>query len=237
MNLTCRTTVIALAAAGAVAAAGCANDKTSSAPTSSTPDNDSTGQTTAAAAPAAGNGIDRAFVAAMVRHHQAAITMSRIARQRGTSQFVKRLARDIVSTQGKEISTMRLEDAALAAAGEQRGSLGVPGHAGAMKADTATLENADPFDPVFLRMMIAHHRAAIAIANVQLATGQDRELKALARQIISAQQREIRQMRNQLAKPAVRRTRPARPPGPRDPRSGSPDMPGVGNDGLPRQTE
>lgn len=238
MNLTYRTTVTVLAAAGALAAAGCANDKTSSAPTSSTRGNDSTGQTTAATVtPAAGNGIDRAFVAAMVPHHQAAITMSRIARQRGTSQFVKRLARDIVTTQGKEISTMRLEDAALAAAGEKRGSLGAPGHTGAMKADTATLEAADPFDPVFLRTMIAHHRAAIAIANVQLAKGQDRELKALARQIISAQQREIRQMRNQLAKPAVRRTRPDRPPGPRDPRSGSPDMPGIGNDGVPRQTE
>lgn len=238
MNLAYRTTVTALAAAGALAA-GCSNDKTSSAPTSSTRDNDSAGRTTAAAAArAAGNGIDRAFVAAMVRQHQAAITVSRIARQRGTSRFVKRLARDIVTTQGKEISTMRLEDAALAAAGEKRGSLGAPGHTGAMKADTATLEDADPFDPVFLRMMIAHHRAAIEIANVQLDKGQDRELKALARQIIRTQQREIRQMRNQLARPAVRRTRPARPPGPRDPRSGSPDMPGVDDrTGLPAQTE
>lgn len=107
-----------------------------------------------------------------------------------------------------------------------------------MKADTATLEAADPFDPVFLQAMLAHHRAAIEIADVQLSKGQDPALKALARQIIRAQRRELGQMRRQLAIRAVRRTRPARPPGPRDPRSGSPDMPGIGDSGrAPRQSE
>ena len=96
-----------------------------------------------------------------------------------------------------------------------------------MKARTATLEAADPFDPVFLRMMVAHHRDAIEIANRQLAKGQDRELRALARQIIRAQRRELGQMRRQLAIRAVRRTRPTRPPGPRDPRSGSPTCPAL----------
>lgn len=107
-----------------------------------------------------------------------------------------------------------------------------------MKARTATLEAADPFDPVFLRMMVAHHRDAIEIANRQLAKGQDRELRALARQIIRAQRRELGQMRRQLAIRAVGPTRPTRPPGPRDPRSGSPDMPGSDDNGrAPRQSE
>jgi uncharacterized protein (DUF305 family) len=238
MDLARRASLTALAAIS-MTAAGCSNEQTSSAPTSSTRGNPPADQTTASAPPrAAGNGIDRAFVAAMVPHHQAAVTMSRIARQRGTSQFVRRIARDIMASHGKEISTMRLKDAALAAAGAKRGSLGVPGPMVGMKADTATLEAADPMDAVFLRRMVAHHRDAIEIAKIQLAKGQDPELRVLAGQIIRAQRRELGQMRRRLAIRAVRRTPPARPPGPRDPWSGSPDMPGIDDSGrAPRQSE
>ena len=61
---------------------------------------------------------------------------------------------------------------------------------------------------------------------------------ALARRIIQAQRRELGQMRRRLATRTVGRTRPARPPGPRDPRTGPPDMPGSdGNGRAPRQSE
>ena len=46
-------------------------------------------------------------------------------------------------------------------------------------------------DVDFMKLMRVHHQAAIAMARVELARGQNDQAKALAQQIISAQQREI----------------------------------------------
>ncbi len=183
MRLISATTLTALAAAAALAVAGCGDDD----------------QTSASNAGAAGNGVDRAFVADMIPHHESAIEMAKIARQRGESAFVKQLADDIVSSQGKEIATMRREDEALDMAGVKRGSLGVPDHMKGMEDDPAKLKSADRFDQAFIKMMIPHHEGAVEMANVELAKGEDRELKTLAQEIIDAQKREIADMRKHLA--------------------------------------
>jgi uncharacterized protein (DUF305 family) len=47
---------------------------------------------------AGGNGTHRAFVAGTIPHHESAVEMAEIARQRGESEFVKQLADDIVRT-------------------------------------------------------------------------------------------------------------------------------------------
>jgi len=178
-----RKTLSALAAVGALAVAGCGDDETSGESGSS----------------AAGNGVDRAFVADMIPHHESAIEMANIAGQRGESAFVKQLAEDIGTSQSKEISTMRREDAALASAGVKRGSLGVPGHMKGMDEDVAKLKTADPFDPAFIKMMIPHHEGAVTMAKVEIDKGESPALKKLAQEIIDAQEREIGEMRKHLA--------------------------------------
>lgn len=148
---------------------------------------------------AAGNGVDRAFAQQMLPHHRSAVAMARVAQARGTSAFVKTLAANIVRTQTEEITTLAAADKRLARARVAAGKLGVDEHMMGMDGDVAELKTADPFDPAFLTMMIPHHEGAIEMARAEQAKGSDAELKELAGQIISAQQKEITQMREHTA--------------------------------------
>ena len=58
----------------------------------------------------------------------------------------------------------------------------------------AELRDANPFERMFVDMMIPHHQGAIAMAQAEIAEGEHAKLKKLARQIIDAQQREIDRM-------------------------------------------
>jgi uncharacterized protein (DUF305 family) len=166
-----------LAAAAALLAAGCGDDTAST---------------------AAGNATDRAFVAEMVPHHESAVRMAKIAERRGSSTFVTRLADDIERTQTREISMMHARDRIYADAGIKRGSLGMSEHMMGMDGDTTGLSSAKPFDAAFMRMMIPHHKGAIAMATYELDHGRDPRLKSLARAMMAAQQREIRAMGQHL---------------------------------------
>lgn len=146
-----------------------------------------------------GTSLDRGFAAEMVPHHESAIAMAEVARRRGGSPFVKRLAADILESQTAEVGTLRREDAQLAEAGVERGKLGLPGHMMGMDDDPATLEAGGDFDRRFLEMMVPHHEGAVRMAEVELAKGRDPELKALAEDIKAAQRREIAAMRSELA--------------------------------------
>lgn len=171
----------ALAVAGALLGAGCGDSS-----------DDSASQATG------GNPVDRAFVADMIPHHESAVQMAQIAQRRGSSEFVKKLADDIVRTQNAEISTLRAADQRLKSAGVSAGSLGVPQHMMGMDDDPASLKTATPFDRAFIRMMIPHHEGAIVMAKAEMAKGSDSELKTLAGDIIKAQEREIGEMREHI---------------------------------------
>jgi len=178
-----------LLAAGALTVAGCGDDSSSD-----------------TAAGAAGNAVDRAFVADMVPHHESAVTMAKIAQERGESAFVKQLADDIVRTQNEEIDVMRSEDRTLAEAGVQKGSLGVAEHKMGMGADVASLKTAEPFDKAFITMMTPHHEGAVTMAKAELSKGQSTKLKLLAQDIVTAQEREIAAMRKHLGAPAAEKS-------------------------------
>ena len=140
---------------------------------------------------AAGNGIDRAFVEAMIPHHESAVKMARIAERRGQSTLVRELAGDIVRMQNLEIAKMTAIDLRLDSGGVRARSLGIARHELGMGAQGSQLETAEPFDRAFIDMMIPHHQGAIRMARVELARGSNAEARQLAAEVVDAQALEI----------------------------------------------
>jgi uncharacterized protein (DUF305 family) len=171
-------TLLAVAAlAPGLLVAGCGEDDTSSGSTAGVP----------------GNGVDRAFAAAMIPHHRSAVDMAEIAEKRSSREEIKQLANAIVTSQNAEIEQLTALDRRLEDAGVDAGELGVAEHEMGMH-DASMLVDAKPFDREFVDMMIPHHQGAIRMARVELEKGQNAELKQLAQAIVDAQTEEIDQM-------------------------------------------
>lgn len=70
-------------------------------------------------------------------------------------------------------------------------------HVGTVHMDAAALNDADK---TFLNDMLAHHQAALKMADVVLEDGKDPRVKKLAKQIIKVQYAEIQTMKKLGAK-------------------------------------
>ena len=142
--------------------------------------------------------FDRAFIDAMVPHHEAAIEMAKEAKNARLSEpELNKIADDIIATQQAEIDQMLAwrqqwfgsrkrepEAAALEVLGLS------PAEAG-MEHSAADLAAADDVNQAFAGMMIGHHTGAIRMAELAKEKADHDELKTLAGEIIAAQQREI----------------------------------------------
>lgn len=171
---------LSLIAVAALTAAACGGDNESTSAETVTP-----------------NGVpfDRAFIDAMVPHHEAAIAMAKAAKQAGLRQpDLLQIADDIVITQQQEINEMRAwrqqwfgsssiepdGGAALGLTEDEMGMQHVP-----------DFSAVDDVDQAFASMMIEHHQSAVQMANLALERAQHPETKKLAKAIIEAQEREI----------------------------------------------
>jgi len=146
--------------------------------------------------------VEKAFLTGMVHHHETALEMAGIAKQRGKDPFITGLAGDIVGTQEREISTMkmlygRLLGGKLEPDPGAHDGLGLSATEAGMTHDGQTnvkLRAAKPFDRAFVDEMVPHHEGAIEMANVVLKSTEDAELRALAEGIVSTQKREVKEM-------------------------------------------
>ncbi|HEX8859602.1 MAG TPA: DUF305 domain-containing protein [Actinomycetes bacterium] len=177
-----RRIALAVAAVALLAACGKAADDSSGAPAKPQP-----------------NQADVAFVQGMIPHHQQAIEMAGLIDGRTDRPELAKLAKDVTTTQSVEVSRMQ---GWLQAWGKPSSDMGemdhgaspMPGMMGQAEMDELMSLKGSRFDLAFVEMMTRHHQGAIEMATTELETGSLGEVKQLARQIITAQQRETQQM-------------------------------------------
>ena len=137
---------------------------------------------------------DKAFIDAMVPHHQGAVEMAEVALQNAEHEEIKQLSRNIISTQRAEIEELK------AIKQQEFGTSEVPMEMSAQEmqmmgmTEPEALANKDPFDRAFIGAMIPHHQSAIEMAQVALEESDNPRIKELAGNIVTAQQREIEHM-------------------------------------------
>jgi uncharacterized protein (DUF305 family) len=145
-----------------------------------------------------GNAYDRAYIAAMIPHHESAVEMAEIAKSDAQGEFAQDLAADIIASQTAEINQLKSIDVRLADSGVEIGDTGMSEEEMGMDHDASSLQGAKPFDEEFFTMMVPHHEGAVTMSEALLENGSDSELRALAERIITAQNEEIAQMQEQL---------------------------------------
>jgi uncharacterized protein (DUF305 family) len=139
---------------------------------------------------------DRRFIDAMIPHHQGAIAMAEVALENAEHEEIIQLSRNIISSQQAEIEELKsikqeefgTSNVPMEMSQEQMRGMG-------MMMGPQQLANQKPFDAAFIDAMIPHHQSAIYMAQVASEKSKIPEIKELAQNIMSAQKREIEQMK------------------------------------------
>jgi len=138
---------------------------------------------------------DKAFIDAMVPHHQGAIEMARVALKNAEHEEIKELSHNNISSQQAEIEELKsikkeefgTSQVPMEMSQEQMQGMG-------MMMDSQELADKEPFDKAFIDAMIPHHQSAIWMAQVAHEESKIPAIKDLAQNIISAQRAEIEHM-------------------------------------------
>lgn len=199
MNPTCTRLAAGLAAVAAVAVLSACSTATD---TKSDSASASTSASGSAQNAAAHNSDDVMFAQMMIPHHQQAIELGAMAPQHTTNAELITLAGEIMKQQQPEINTLKTnlvewglnpDDPTAMHAGHMAGMVD-----DATLAKLKTLQGVE-FDKLWLQSMISHHQGAIDMSQTEVSQGQNADMTALARDIITAQQTEIDQMKKMLA--------------------------------------
>lgn len=139
---------------------------------------------------------DERFIDSMVPHHKGAVDMARVALREAEHDEIEQLAENIVSTQRAEIKDLK------SIKKEEFGKAGVPMNMSedqmqgmGMTMEPRDLAKQEPFDRAFIDAMTSHHQSAIEMANIALEESDNPRIKELAANIVSAQEKEIEQMK------------------------------------------
>ncbi|MDP9865658.1 MULTISPECIES: DUF305 domain-containing protein [Streptosporangium] len=144
------------------------------------------------------NPADVMFLQMMTAHNGQGVELVRLAPVRTTRQEVRTLAAAIATTQEVEAASMaeQLIDWGRpigAEPGEHAAHGGMPG---VSKAEIAAVAGAAPadFEKKFLNMLIAQQDDAVQMARMEVSTGLNAEVKALAARIDASRTAQIKQI-------------------------------------------
>lgn len=138
--------------------------------------------------------IDAHFIEQMIPHHDDAIRMAALAKEKAEHKEIRELADAIMQAQTQENEQMKQWYRVWF--GREVPTYSHGGH-GMMNTgeDLIDLSTAKPFDKAFIEQMIPHHEMAVMMAQMLSQSTTRPEMKTLAESIIKAQTEEINAMR------------------------------------------
>lgn len=147
---------------------------------------------------------DLRFIDAMIPHHEGAIAMAKDALTKSSRKEMKNLAQAIITAQEKEIAEMKkwrsswypkAPQTPMAWSSQMNHSMPMSSEQMNAMMMTMDLGKADKdFDLRFIDAMIPHHKGAITMAEDALSKSKRPEIQKLAKNIISSQETEIKQL-------------------------------------------
>ncbi|PZX57686.1 uncharacterized protein (DUF305 family) [Algoriphagus ratkowskyi] len=145
------------------------------------------------------NDPDNNFAMMMRIHHQGAIDMSKKVLQNGDDDQMKEMAEMIISAQLAEIQQLSNFLSTHAAHGDvpQFKMESMVGMERSAKNADLQIINGDS-DHDFAMLMIGHHQSAIDNSRLELIYGHEPAMKTLAKEIIAAQEKEIKELQEWL---------------------------------------
>jgi uncharacterized protein (DUF305 family) len=163
-----------------------------------------------ASVPPGNDSAEAGFARDMIVHHGQAVQMAEIIRDKTHNDDMRLLAADISLTQQGQVGIMQGwlgvwglpitgEDPAMAWMGHPTDGL-MPGMATPDEITRLSTLPANRADVLFLRLMIAHHEAAIPMAQAILKRTDEPEVRELAKAIENSQKAEIENMKAMVTK-------------------------------------
>lgn len=142
--------------------------------------------------------FEQRFIDRMVPHHQGAIMMAEDALQKAVHPELKEFARTVIDEQRREIADLKMwrqewyGDSAIAVMEASGMPMSMEEMDRRMMDHLGAADST--YDDRFIDMMIPHHQGAVMMAEVAAEKATRGELKALAKQMISDQNKEIAQL-------------------------------------------
>ncbi len=144
---------------------------------------------------------DILFAQNMTVHHSQAVEMATYLYERTNDAGLKTMAYDIMLSQQGQIGVMQgwleLWNQPAAAPG---GTMQMPGMATQEQVNALKTLPSPALEKQFLELMIRHHQGGVAMAQAELQTGSQPNVKRLADNIVKGQQAEIEYMQGLLQK-------------------------------------
>jgi uncharacterized protein (DUF305 family) len=151
------------------------------------------GQTTTAASSAP---YDLQFIDSLMRHHQMAIEMAKMAEPKFEHKDLKDAAKKMIADQTEENQQLRAWRDQWYPGAAPAENMQMPGMS-SMNMDMSHMQSMSghALDMMFIDMMIPHHEGGLAMGKDALAKAEHQEIKDLAQKMTEMQAKEIDQMR------------------------------------------